>query len=375
MRPKINLSIAIPWNQGREGKKMELPSAVKAGAEKAEALQKQLANPKPQDNQDGTTPQSDAQPVDGTSNDGRDTSQVADAQNQTPKADTPPVETQQDDAKPPEDTEETWQQRFLALQGKYNAEVPRLNLELRNLQNAVSVLQTENKQLKEAANSKPPIDQNGNDNPAIDPQEFSEYGPEFVQAFEKLQAENNQMKEKLNGLVSDVQSQQPEPQPASAGNYNNYMNQVIIEVAKLGANFDNMNTDAGFLGWLKEIPVGMTEPRVASLRRAESLRDVVSTVKIFEEYLGTTTTVEQQPAGGETPQTPAPVAQPNIQPAPSNTGTDNNPPVQNQKIWSRAEIKKFYADKAAGVYRGRDEEATALEQDIFLAQQQGRVGA
>ena len=133
---------------------MELPAAVKAGAERAEALQKQLADRKPRDNQKGTTPRPEAQTADGTPEDGRDTSQVADvAQKQTQQTvDSPRLNSDQPQADPVKDGDEgAWKQRYLTLKGKFDAQVPKMNHEIRNLQDTVSVLEQENGQLKQAA--------------------------------------------------------------------------------------------------------------------------------------------------------------------------------------------------------------------------------
>ena len=46
---------------------------------------------------------------------------------------------------------------------------------------------------------------------------------------------------------------------------------------------------------------------------------------------------------------------------------------QAKKIWTGAEITKFYRDVQRGAYRGRDDEKRALEADLFLAQAEGRV--
>jgi hypothetical protein len=42
-------------------------------------------------------------------------------------------------------------------------------------------------------------------------------------------------------------------------------------------------------------------------------------------------------------------------------------------FYSQASIAKFYADKLAGKFRGREAEVAQVEADIFQAQHEGRI--
>lgn len=54
------------------------------------------------------------------------------------------------------------------------------------------------------------------------------------------------------------------------------------------------------------------------------------------------------------------------------TATTPVAPVEKRQI-SRAEITKFYADSAAGLYRTREPERAKIEAEIFSAQREGRI--
>jgi hypothetical protein len=60
-----------------------------------------------------------------------------------------------------------------------------------------------------------------------------------------------------------------------------------------------------------------------------------------------------------------------MQPPPS--PPPETPGEPSGKQWTRKDIKQFYADKAAGKYAGREDQAKAIEADIFAAPAQGRV--
>ncbi len=319
---------------------MELPNAVKKAAEKSEVMQKELKKGKTQYLQQGTPPQQNPQ-------EDRDT---------LPKTQT--ELNQKPDAKPKDD-EETYKKRYLTLQGMYDAQIPRLQQEIQDLKNSMSDLQEKNTQLKEA--EKNLNEKNSTENAELDPEVFKEYGDEFgslVETIQQMKIENTSLKDQVQQLTGDM-SQNKEIQEKQVRNsYDTYIDSVKRELAKRSVDFEVLNTDHKFLNYLRQYPEGENESRHAKLKRAEARQDLAATVEIFEEYLGK-------------PAPPSP--KPNIQPLPHNTGADIDPPapLQNNRTWSRKEIGQFYVDKAAGRYRGKEEEANRLEQDIFLAQTDG----
>ena len=53
-------------------------------------------------------------------------------------------------------------------------------------------------------------------------------------------------------------------------------------------------------------------------------------------------------------------------------GTGGELPAEG-KIYTRAEVKKFYDDQVKGVYKMNPEEAERIDKDIILASTQGRI--
>ena len=52
------------------------------------------------------------------------------------------------------------------------------------------------------------------------------------------------------------------------------------------------------------------------------------------------------------------------------------PPIGAQdekRIWTEGEIEQFYADRQAGAYKGKKDEADKIERQIFAAISDGRV--
>jgi len=315
---------------------MNLPSAVKKAGERADSLQKNLGKPK-----EGTTP------INGT-----------------------PVDTSPDSQKPdvktpdnPQSNDKTvdYQQKYQSLKGKFDIENPRMHQEIRELQRTVSDLHTKNSELMEAANNPK---QKESEVAGLDPKDFAEYGEEFeslVKTIQNLQTKNAELQGQVEKVSGDAQQQ-------SQNDYAVYMDQVKNVVStELNSNFDQLNNDPAFLNFLRQFPENGQESRHVMLQRAEAGKNLKATIDIFKEYLGNISQAKPNPD---------PQPQPNVQPPANNTGTDIKPPtLQSTQTWSRAEISAFYNDLNNGKFKGRDDEAKAYEQDIYLAQTQGRIVA
>lgn len=315
---------------------MQVPNAVKEAGEKADSLQKSLTEGKP--DKEGTTP------ADGTPA----------APDTSPDSQKPEVKAK------PEEKPVDYQQKYQTLKGKFDAENPRLHQEIRQLQQTVSELQRQNEQLMEAAENQKQKESKVED--GLDPKDFAEYGEEFeslVETIKNLQTQNAELKTQVNQVSGDAQQQ-------AQVSYAVYIDQVKNVVStELNSNFDELNQDPAFLNFLRQYPENGTESRHAMLQRAEASRNLKATIDIFKEYLGNISQAK-----------PEPQPPPNIQPASQSPGTDINPPEQqNTQVWSRTEISAFYNDLNNGKFKGREDEAKAYEQDIYLAQKQGRIVA
>ncbi|HEX9972305.1 MAG TPA: hypothetical protein VGD14_09560 [bacterium] len=311
-----------------------IPVAVQRAGELADTLHAQLSGTKPED-----TPKPEPKDTLPPNN----------------VADTPPEQS------PAETDTSDYKAKYLTIQGKYNAEVPKLTMEIRSLKALVNSLEDQNLKLTSKDQS------SGGD--VLNKEKFEQYGEEFGSLVDEIQ----QLKKQNADLVTQINSIQSTSENYGVVSFDTYMKGVIDAVAKLGANFDSLNNDPVFIGWLKQVPVGEYESRIAKLRRAENSMDLPTTVEIFRTYLGQAHSIEQNIQDNVNQQAANP---PNVQPPHNLTGSDINPkPAGNQKVWSRSEITKFYADQTAGAYRGRETEAATIENDIFLAQVEGRIRA
>lgn len=301
---------------------MSLPRAVLEAEEKANRLHEELLKQQTPAEDPPADPPSDPAPED----------PPADPVPPTPPSDSP--------TPPAPGPDDEWEHRFKVLQGKYNAEIPRLAGENKELK---AKLQEFEVQL-EALKNKP--------EPLVKPEEIEEYGEGLIDVARRIareelatkDAEIQALKAKLDSL-STVTAQKTE---------SDFFKTLTDKVP----DWEAINENPKFLEWLGEVDELTGDTRQAMLSRAEQARDAVRTARFFERFKETfssraaqaTTALEQQVV-------------------PSSSKSSPTPPAK--KVWTRGEIQDFYARARRGDIS--DAEAVAIEADIMSAQIEGRI--
>lgn len=134
-------------------------------------------------------------------------------------------------------------------------------------------------------------------------------------------------------------------------------------------DWEQLNTDQGFLNWLNQVDEFVGVQRLALLRDAFSKFNAGRVAKFFAAY--------KDEAGLNTPVDAAPAApKPDVRQFVTPSKSRTPPPPSDQssaKQWSRADISRLYDDKMRGkITQSKFEE---LERDLFKAQREGRVAA
>lgn len=200
----------------------------------------------------------------------------------------------QPEAKPTEaekTEDDTWRQRYRSLQGKYNAEVPRLRAD-------VNALRRENQELKErqAASGKgPKAGEQGNTqgDEDIDLGSFADYGEEIqglVRLVKTERARRVQMEQRMEQM-GQTQSTSVESQ---------YMTDLYTLV---GEDLSAKNQDAGFLNWLNEADPLSGRTRRELLNEAAEERDAIRVSTFFHTYFDDS---KQPPSPEPKPANPKP---------------------------------------------------------------------
>jgi hypothetical protein len=329
-----------------EGFQPTLPKGVREAGERADALIKGL-----QQEEGKTAPAPADPPAEDPS-----TSTVTDP-TPAPEATGTPAEPQAPGS------DHAWEQRYRVLQSKYDAEVPRYARELREAKGQIHDLMQQMEELKVKA-SEPPAQ-------PLDPAAYEEYGEEFgglVKIVNELQTEVQSLKAENANLKQGVDGVQRHTAQSAA-------TQFEAEMERLAPGWQAQNNDQAFIGWLQEEDPFSGEPRLSMLQRHYGRLDAKKCATFFQAYQresGKTYGSGTAAPGGKSQAAPAPSLSPEQFVSPGKSRESGGPPpAPAAKVWSGAEITRFFEDKRKGKYT--EEEARRLEMDILRAPTEGRV--
>lgn len=275
---------------------------------------------------------------------------------QTPSEQIAPNESEKvQEPEPNKDPEKVTQepdyaQAYRTLQGKYNAEVPRLNQQLaeqtkraEDLARQVGELTAKVTELSSA----PKAD-------AVKILEEAGYDNDVVEAFK---AQNEQIaalttrNDQLVSALADLQGVKERVERAEQSQAMTSQQRFIADLAAAVPDWEEINDNPAFHAFLTEEDgfSGLTRQDVLS--NAEKRLDSATVVKLFSAFKGA------KPKRTE-----------NIAPANGNHAAAPD----GGRIFSRAEVAQFYGDLARGRIK-HGPEAQAKEAEILKAQQEGRI--
>jgi len=245
-----------------------------------------------------------------------------------------------------DEDEAKWEERYKALQGKYNAEVPRLHQELKDLKEQVHNPSEKEGLLREIAELKsqtapPPAPL---PSPHID-KIREDYGDELANAFAASKAENDSLRHELQNLMTRTNEIQS----------NNSLGTLANMLSEQGINFDQANNDPLFLDWLREVEPFAGVPRQQLLSQAYEAGDLPRAAQFFTAYQGMQASTRIEPK-------PKPSMEEHVK------VQSNAAPVKSEPepiAWTQGQIQEFYRNKTAGMYT--TEEAERLENQLFNA--------
>jgi len=264
-------------------------------------------------------------------------------------------------------SEETFEQKYRTLQGMYNAEVPRLHAEKRELTNRVQQLE----QLIASMNAKPAQSQA----PAqklITEQDIEDYG-DSIDVMRKVFREEMASKDteinELRGLMRQMQSSVVPQVHQLSQNYavsNEQRFWADLQVAV--PDWQDINGSREFQTWLLEIDPLTGIPRQTYLDDAQRNLDVRRVTNFFAAWKGMT--------GGPDARTnreAQSTSELERQVTPGKGRSGGSKPLGESKTYTTDDIRAFFADVQKGKYRGKETERARIERDIFAAQREGRI--
>ena len=262
-----------------------------------------------------------------------------------------------------EPKEADWQQKYRSLQGMYNADVPRLNAENRDLASRVSQLEGLLSNMNEPAQQTPVQSEK-----LITDDDVKEYGDSIAvmrkAAREEVAQEIAQLRQQVGQLQGVLpQVQQVQAQQKKSGEQT-FWNTIASEVP----NWSDINNDPDFQSWLLAIDPLTGISRQTYLEDAQKNLDASRVVNFFRTWEGATGKTNTAQVDRTTQQ-----SQLQKQVAPGRSRNNGVKASGQNRTYTQNDIKEFYADVRKGKYKGRDDERGRIERDIFAAQQEGRI--
>jgi hypothetical protein len=276
----------------------------------------------------------------------------------------------------PEPERNDWKQKYSVLQGKYDAEVPRLHEDVRNLK-----AQLDN--LARAQQAPAPAPQELKRNRYLKEDEVEEFGEEFFdmigrRAKEVAETEFAPLVASLREEVRQLRGQVGHTGELIQRNeQDSFYTQLAIKVP----DWEQINNSSTFLAWLgKEIPDTNGRTRHSELMEAFNERNVANVAKYFKTFTASVQPRNEEHAQssdsrdqGRTGSAPTLDLNQFVSPSAGQGSPQSTPSQGSQKIWTQSEISSFYSDVRNGKYRNRGADKAKIEEAIVKAGIQGRV--
>lgn len=251
--------------------------------------------------------------------------------------------------------DEKWEQKYKTLKGMYDAEVPRLHAELRELKAQMDQLRRSAEKpaepTKPAQPTKLVTDEDvaafGSDLIEVQRKVAREVASEFRTEIDELKAENQRLREQMTATDSKVGETTFE-----------------ARLHRMIPDFAEVNVDPKWVEWLNEFDPIIRGPRKLLAQDAFNRGDaeaVADYVKLFKQSIAPVEPVKDK----------ADELQRQVQP--SRTSTSSATVPQKGKTYSSSQIQNMFQKAALLGAQGKHDEAKQLEAEIDAAYMEGRV--
>lgn len=252
---------------------------------------------------------------------------------------------------------ETWKHKYEVLIGKYNAEIPRMATENKDLKSQIAELQEAVKDLQSKVAVKEASAKKEDVNSAVEIIK-RELGDDVSGALTQLLDSKTstipkQYEEKVSRLEQKVENSDKRQALTEKQAYSNTLNQLI-------PNLLEKNKNPKWLEFLTNtVPFSRGRTYQQLLDEANEQMDASGVAEIFNAFYGATKSNGKKHDIEEflEPGKPKP----------------KSPNVEEEKIYTKAEIKQFDQDVVRGKYTGKDELRQKLEDEHTRAILEGRV--
>ncbi len=285
------------------------------------------------------------------------------------------VDEQATQAAPEEQTEaapqddKSLEQKYKTLQGMYNAEIPRLHADKRELAGRISQLE----QLLSSAASQPTPTPAEPEAPhtLVTEQDIEDYGDSIDVMRRVSQEETNAANQRIAYLEQTINQMQTNVMPRveqitqqqAQNNEQSFWSALESDVP----NWRDINEKPEFQNWLLEIDPLTGISRQTYLEDAQSNFDVRRVASFFSTWgdMNGMSRAQQETKSAQ--------SQLEKQVAPGKGKSAGAPAVNGDQTYTPSDIAQFYDAVKSGHYKGQDKERARIERDIFAAQRDGRI--
>jgi len=273
------------------------------------------------------------------------------------EATTKPVEDKVVEPEKPAEDADYWKQKYRTLQGMYDAEVPKLHSQLRELSGEVAELTKKSNEKPVAAETKKPqslvtdedVETFGQDLIEVQRKVAREVAAEFREELSALKEENVKLREQVTSTDSQVQE----------ASFDQRLHRLVPD-------FDQVNVDKKWIAWLDAYdPILRASRRtIAAQAYAKGDAEAVSDyVKMFRE--ATAKPVPNSSAGKN--------SELEHQIQPSRSAASASQGEEQGRMYTNADVQRMFKQTVTLSNQGKREEASALEAEIDAAYLEGRV--
>jgi hypothetical protein len=254
---------------------------------------------------------------------------------------------------------EKWENKYHTLKGMYDAEVPRLHSQVKELNSQVQQL------IADAAAAKAQVPQENKAPSLITEQDKEAFGPDLIDLIERA-AESKIIgfRQREEQLMSEIKELKGQMGSVAERQIVSDKDRFMLALEQQVPDWEALNFDQGFLGWLQEVDPVYGVPKQVALNSAYEVLDVARVAAIFKAYksIVAPTTNQKSKANQE--------LQRQVAPTRSKAGVPDPAGLQNQRIWTDKDIAEFYDEARRGHLS--DDDVVRLENEINAAVAEGR---
>lgn len=252
--------------------------------------------------------------------------------------------------------EEKWESKYHTLKGMYDAEVPRLHAQVKELNQQVQQL------IAETAAAKASVPQEPTKPSLITEQDKEAFGPDLIDLIERAtEAKVSDFRTREKQLMDEITNLKSQLGNVAEKQTVSDKDRFFMGLGQRVPDWEKLNVDAGFLAWLQQVDPVYGVPKQTALHSAYEALDVGRVATIFEAYKQTLPQTQKARTNQELQR----------QVAPTRSKAGQEPAgSQNQQIWTDALIQQFYEEARRGLIDAED--VVRIENDISAAVAEGR---